>query len=161
MLVNRSVLCNCGIGVENQFLLKSLTACQDTNSKLTMYFTVNKAFVDYLDKFPNLTESVEFPLIRNKTTFEQTLPISLNISKFDPTLLTTSSDLKEFINSYTSHREIFDLQERHDNMEINLNTNKISFSANYTVNIFLFITVIISLLATSLTVYLLCKHKNL
>ena len=57
VLVNRSVLCNCGIEVENHFLLKSLAACQDTNSKLTMYFTVNTAFVNYLDKFPNLTVS--------------------------------------------------------------------------------------------------------
>ena len=58
VLVNRSVLCNCGIEVENHFLLKFLAACQDTNSKLTMYFTVNTAFFNYLDKFPNLTESL-------------------------------------------------------------------------------------------------------
>ena len=88
MLVNRSVLCNCGIEVENHFLLKSLAACQDTYSKLTMYFTVNTVFVNYLDKFPNLTESPEFLIMRNKTAFEQTLPISLNISRFDSTLLT-------------------------------------------------------------------------
>ena len=93
--------------------------------------------------------------------FEQTLPISVNISKFDPTLLTASSDLKEFINSHTIYKEIFDLQERHNNTEIKLNTNKNFFSDNYMVDIFLFITVIISLLATTLTVYLLCKHKKL
>ena len=57
VLVNRSVLCNCGIEVENHFLLESLAACQDTNSKLVMYFTVNAAFINYLDKFPNLTVS--------------------------------------------------------------------------------------------------------
>ena len=125
VLVNRSVLCNCGIEVENHLLLKSLAACQNTYSKLTMYFTVNAAFVKDLDKFPNPTESLDFLIIKNKTTFEQTLPISLNIFKFDSTLLTTSNNLKEFINSYTNHKEIFDLQERHDNME--LNTNKISF----------------------------------
>ena len=125
MLVDRGVLCNCGIEAENHFLLKSLAACHDTNSKLTMYFTVNTAFANYLDKFLNLTESLEFPIIRNKTTFEQALSISLNISKFDPTLLNASSDLKEFINSYTNHKEIFDLQERHDNTEKTL--AKISF----------------------------------
>ena len=125
MLVDRGVLCNCGIEAENHFLLKSLAACHDTNSKLTMYFTVNTAFANYSDKFLNLTESLEFPIIRNKTTFEQTLSISLNISKFDPTLLNASSDLKEFINSYTNHKEIFDLQERHDNTEKTL--AKISF----------------------------------
>ena len=57
VLANRSVLCNCGIEAENHFLLESLAACQDTSSKLIMYFTVNKAFVNYLDKFPNLTVS--------------------------------------------------------------------------------------------------------
>ena len=75
VLVNRSVLCNCGIEVDNLFLLKLLAACENANSKLTMYFTVNTAFVNYLDKFPNLTESAEFPVVKERTTFEQTLPI--------------------------------------------------------------------------------------
>ena len=159
ILVNRSVLCNCGIEAENHFLLESLAACEDANSKLTMYFTVNTAFGNYLDKFPNLTESLEFPVIKNGTTFEQTLPISLNVSKFHQTLLTAPSDLKEFVSSYTNHKVIFDLQERHGNME--LKTNKNFFSDNYIVDIFMFISVIVSLLATTLTIYLLCKHKKL
>ena len=159
--VNRSVLCNCGIEVENHFRLESLAACQDTNSKLPMYFTVNTAFVNYLDEFPNLTESLEFLIIKNKTTFEQILPIFLNASKFDPTLLTALSDLKGFINSYTKNKEIFDLQERHESMEVKLNTNNKFFFDIYIIDISLFITTIISLLATTLTVYLLCKHKKL
>ena len=44
-------------------------------------------------------------------------------------------------------------------MEINTNEN--FFAKNYIMDIFLFITAKISLLATSLTVYLLCKHKKL
>ena len=40
-------------------------------------------------------------------------------------------------------------------------TNKNFFSENYLIDIFLFITVIISLLATTLTIYLLYKHKNI
>ena len=84
VLVNRSVLCNCGIEVKNHFLFGSWAACQDTNSKLIMYFTVNTAFINYLDQFLNLTESLEFPIIRNETTCEQIILISLNVSKFDP-----------------------------------------------------------------------------
>ena len=159
VLVNRSGLCNCGIEADNHFLLESLAACENVNSKLTLYFTVNTAFINYLDEFPNLTESLEFLVVKERTMFEQTLPISLNISKFNPTLLTESSNLKEFINSYTNHKEIFDLQERHDNME--LNTNKYFFSDNYIMDTFMFISAIVSLLATILTVYLLCKHKKL
>ena len=93
---------------------------------LTMYFTVDTAFLNYLDKFPNLTDTLEFLVIKDRTMIEQTLPIFLNISKFYTTLLTASSDLKEFINSYTNHKDIYDLQERHDNVE--LNTKKISFT---------------------------------
>ena len=111
-----------------------------------MSFTVNTAFVNYLDQFPKSTRSPEFPIIKNKTTFEQVLPISLNVSKFYPTLLTASRDLKEFIHRYTNNKEIVDLQEMHDNME--LNTNENFFSDNYIVDIFLFITAITSLLAT-------------
>ena len=33
VLVNRSVLCNCGIEAENNFLLESLATCHDSNSK--------------------------------------------------------------------------------------------------------------------------------
>ena len=158
VLVNRCVLCNCGIKAENHFLLESLAACQGINSKLIMYFMVNTAFINYLDQFSNLTESLEFPIIKNKTTFEQTIPISLNISKFDSTLLTASSNLKDFIQWYfiqwyTDDKEIFNLQERHDRTE--LITNKNFFSENYIIDV-LFITVIISLLATTMTIYLLC-----
>ena len=42
-----------------------------------------------------------------------------------------------------------------------LNTNKNFFSDIYIIDVFLFTTAIISLLTTTLTVYLLCKHKKL
>ena len=74
VLVKRSVLCNCGIEAENHFLLKYLAACEDGNSKLTMYFTVNTAFVNYLDKIPNLTESLEFLVIKIGQHFSKPYP---------------------------------------------------------------------------------------
>ena len=45
------MLCNCGFEAENNFLLESLAACHDTNTKLVMYFTVNTAFTNYVDQF--------------------------------------------------------------------------------------------------------------
>ena len=97
VLVNRSVLCNCGIEAENNNLLESLAACHDVNSKLIMYFMVNTAFVNYLDQINDLTETIEIPILKNRTTFEQTLPISLNVSKFDTSLLAAPLTLKDFI----------------------------------------------------------------
>ena len=38
VLLNRSVLCNCEVKAENHFLLESLPTCQETQSKLIMYF---------------------------------------------------------------------------------------------------------------------------
>ena len=51
------------------------------------------------------------------------------------------------------------MQERHDTMYII--TNKNFFTENYIIDVFLFTTVIISLLATTLKIYLLYKHKEL
>ena len=71
--------------------------------------------------------------------------------------MTASSDLKYT----TTNKETFDLLERYDGTELELNTKKTFFSDNYVIDVFLVITAIISLLATTLTVYLLCKHKKL
>ena len=107
VLVNRSVLYNCGIEAENHFCLESLAACQDVNSKLVMYFTVNTAFINHLDQFSNLTESLELPIIKSKATFEQTLPISFNVSKFDSNCLTASSNLKRLYSPVYSQERNF------------------------------------------------------
>ena len=44
VLVNRSVLCNCGIEPDSHHLLESLATCDSKQSKLIMYFTINLAF---------------------------------------------------------------------------------------------------------------------
>ena len=118
--VNRSVLCNCGIEVENNFLLESLVACHDSNLNFVMYFIVNTAFVNYLDQIDNLIITLEVPILKNKTTFKQTLPICLNVSKFDSELLTAPKSLKHSIHQYNCKKEIFNLKERHDDMEENI-----------------------------------------
>ena len=69
VLVNRSVLCNCGIEADYHYLLESIAACDNRGSKLVMYFTINMAFANYLDMFPNLTDS--FPLIKDRTMYEE------------------------------------------------------------------------------------------
>ena len=144
------------IEVENHFLLESLAACQGSSSKLTMYFTVNSAFVIYLEHFPNLTESLDFPSIKNKTTFKQTLQTSWNVSKFDSNLLTAHIHLKDFMHRYTHNKDIFYLDERHVTIDLET-TNKIFSSNNYIMDIFLFITAIISLLVTNLAIYFIMQ----
>ena len=161
ILVNRIVLCNCGIESENNFLLESLAPCHDSNTNLVMYFIVNIAFTKYTDQF-NLTKELKFPILTNKTTTKFTLPVFLNNSKFDDSLLTAPQMLKDYIAQYKHEKEIFDLKERHDIDEFDLETSyKNVFTDNFIVDIFVFIIAIISVITTMIRVYILCKHNKL
>ena len=158
--MNRSVLCNCGIEAENNFLLESLAACHDTNTKLIMYFTVNNAFTNYLNEF-NLMEEVEIPIFTNKSTSEITLPVFLNKSTFDETLLSAPLTLKEYVAQYKHDKEIFDLKERHDIDELEKEHVNKNFFNSQVVKIFKFVVAIISIIATVVTIYAICKHNKL
>ena len=79
-----------------------------------MYFTINLAFTNYLDLMLNLTE--QLTLSRDKTNYEQPLPVYLNISCFDNSLSHRPGKLKDFVHNYiqsTNNKEIFELQRRH------------------------------------------------
>ena len=84
VFINRSILCNCGIEMDNHHLLESVASCDKKTTKLIMYFTINLAFTNYLDMLPNVTDLV--PLIKDRTRYEQHLPIHLNIPHYDNSL---------------------------------------------------------------------------
>ena len=159
--MNRSVLYNCGIEAENNFLLESLAACHDGNTKLVMYFSINIAFTNYINEF-NLTEELEAPIFTNKTISECTLPFFLNKSTFDNILLSAPLALKEYIDQYNHDSAIFDLKERHDIDELDIEfANKNFFTNNFIVEIFLFIIAIILVITTIIIIYAICKHNKL
>ena len=158
VLVNRSILCNCGIEADNHHLLESIASCNKKITELIMYFTINLVFTNYLDMFPNLTESLT--LIRGRTHYEQPLPIHLNIPHYDNSLHSSPSKLKDFLHNYihsADDKEIFDLQQRHTTYTFssyNIFLNKI-------VNIFTFTSSIISVITITLVIYLFCKYKHI
>ena len=156
VLVNRSVLCNCGTEVDNHHLLESIATCNSKITKLVMYFTINLAFTNYLDMLPNLTDSL--PIIRDRTGYEQPLPLNLSIPNFDNSLRHTLTKLKDFMNEYINNKEIFDLQQRHAVESLTSNKN---FFSSHIVNIFMFTSSIISIITIMLVVYLFCKHKHI
>ena len=70
--------------------------------------------------------------------------------------------LKEYIALYRHEREIFDLKERHDIGELDIEFwNKIFFTNYFIVDTFVFIIVIISVITTMTAIYTLCKHNKL
>ena len=90
--------------------------------------------------------------------YEPILAVNLSLSDFDKPLLHALTNLKDFMNSYTKRKEIFDLQERHETI---INTNKNFFSNNHIMDIFVLVSSIISLISTTLIIYLVCKHKKI
>ena len=120
VLLNGSALSNCEIETVNHFPLEPLAACQELESKFIMYFTVNLAFVIYFD---NLTKSLGFSILLNRTTEEQFLPISLETFDFEPELLKAPKTLKDLFNQITHKQEIFDLQERHTIKDLEMAKN--------------------------------------
>ena len=156
--MNRSVLCNCGIEAENNFLLESLAACHDTNTKLIMYFTISNAFTNYLTEF-DLTEEVEVPIFTNKSTLKITPPVFLNKSTFDETLLLAPLTVKEYVAQYKCDKEIYDLKEWHAIDELEKEHANNNFFNSQVITIFKFIVAIILIIATVVTIYAICKHN--
>ena len=97
-----------------------------------MYFTINLAFTNYLDMLANVTDSL--PLIKDRTWYEQHLPIHLNIPHYDNSLNYRPTRLRDFMNNY-DNKEIFDLQQRHA-MESPTFLSSKNFFFNQIVNIF-------------------------
>ena len=111
VLVNRSVLCNCRLEADNHYLMESIATCDNKDPNLVMYFTINMAFTNYLDMLPNVTNPL--PLIKDRTAYEQPLPLNLSIPDFDSSLRHAPTNLRHFMHNYANDKEIFDLKQRH------------------------------------------------
>ena len=66
-----------------------------------MYFTVNLAFVDYLEE---LHETITMPINRNWTSGKQSLPVSLESFQLNSKLIHAPVMLRDFIEQYQENR---------------------------------------------------------
>ena len=86
----------------------------------------------------------------------------LTFPVFDSSLKGAPTKLKSFMRNYAKHKEIFDFKQRHVSTVESLNNSKNNFfSNNYIVDIFVFTSSVISLISTTLVIYLFCKHKHI
>ena len=104
VLINRTFLCNCGIEVEDNFLLELIVTCYGKQSDLVMYFTVNTAFMHYFD---NSTDALDVHILQDWTTYEQGIQIALQMFDFNSKLLAVPKTLKEFVYQYKQKKEVF------------------------------------------------------
>ena len=150
VLLKRTVLCNRGIEAEDNFLLESIAACPGKQSALTMYYRVNTVFMHYFD---SLTDNLETHISQNWTAQEQVFPISLQTFEFDSKLLKATKTLKELVYQYKQKGPILDNREN--------NNSKYSSLDNLIMDIFLFITIILSMIATAAIFHIVCMHAKL
>ena len=112
VLLDRNIQCNCDIEAESNFLLESLAACsehENENSDLEMYFTVNLAFVNYLDQ---LDETIDEPIERKWAHQMHVLPISIEPFLVSQNLMQGLKTLKDYINQYQENRRSLNMKEK-------------------------------------------------
>ena len=125
--------------------------CHGKPSNLVMYFTVNTAFMHYFD---SLRDKLDVHILQNWTMHQQILPISLQTSEFDSQLLDAPKTLKDFVHQHKNKQ----LLDKHEN---NNKIGKHLFFDNYIMDVFLFITVILSMITTAAISQTMCKHAKL
>ena len=115
-LLKRSVLCNCAIETENNFLLESIAACPGKPSALTMYYTVNTTFMNYFDSQIENSEidKMDMHISQNWTIKEQVFPI-LQTPEFDTNLLKAPKTLKDLAKQHKQKGLILNKSDKDNN----------------------------------------------
>ena len=138
VLLKRSVLYNCAIEADDNFLWESIAAYPGKPSALTMYYIANAAFMNYFDNLVEQSEIEKFHMhiFQTWTTEQQVFPIVLQTSEFDTKLLQAPMTLKDLVRQ---HKQKGQMLEKSKNDE-----NKKSFFNNIVMDIFLFIAAVLS-----------------
>ena len=160
VLMNRSILCNCDIEAESNFLLESLAACKGPDAKmdLKMHFTVNLAFMNYFD---DILENAEKQISLNWTTPEQILPISLETFEISPNLINAPKTLRELAVRYRNKKNILDKEECNSDRPKDSDSKFQSFLNSFLVDIFVFTAALVTLIIMLIIIYVLYGQSKL
>ena len=160
VLLNRSILSNCDLEAESNFLLELLAACENFETKvdLVVYFTVNLALVNYLE---GMVESLNSSVLTNWTTQEQVLSVSIENLEFDPKLLTSPKTMKDILAQYKYRKEITEKQDQKEIEEAKISSKLGSFLDSFMVDVLLFIAALITIVITLVVMYVVCGQSKL
>ena len=157
--MNRSILCNCDVKAESNFLLESLAACKgsETKTDLEMHFTINLAFVNYFD---DMIEELGIPVLQNWTTQEQILPFSIETFEISPNLLNAPKTLQDLAVQCQNKKNILNKKEQElENPEENSKFK--SFLNSFLPDILIFTAALITLIITLLIIYVMYGQSKL
>ena len=152
ILLDRDILCNCDIEAERNFLLESLATCEEHEKPhLEMYFTVNLAFIDYLEQ---LNETITTPINRKWTNAKQPIPISLDSFQVSSKLMHVPIILKDFMEQYQENRIAVTKQE-------NPKSKFRAFINSFLVDTLIFIAGILTVFLAFVILYVLTGQSKL
>ena len=120
---------------------------------MTIYYTVNTAFIPYLETFKEELNLPNLEVNQNWTTQKQVLPISLQSSTFNNKLPKAPGILKGLVQQYRKKSQTLDNSQE--------NKSKHKFFDNVAIDTFLFIVAIISMLEVIAIIHITCRHAKL
>ena len=153
VLMNRSILCNCDIQAESNFLLESLAACEgpETKTDLEMHFTIYVVFVNY---FNVMIEDLGITISQNWTIQEQILPLSLETFEINPNLINAPKTLCNLAVQYRNKKNILDKKE-HELDKPEGNSKFKSFLNSFLADVLIFTATLITLIITLIIIYMI------
>ena len=161
VLLNRTVLCNCIVEAENNFLLESIAACdpEGDGTDLEIYFMANTAFLNYFDELIN---TLDTPFFLNVTRQEHILSISLESDDFDKELLSAPETLRELVEKYKQRKLSFDKKHKTlDNEKESDSFVGTSIFDHLAFNIFIFVMAVISVIIVFIVIKLVFKGEKM
>ena len=159
VLMNWSILCNCDIEAESNFLLESLAACEgpETKTDLEMHFTINLVFVNY---FSDMIEELGMPISWNWMTQEQILPLSLETFEINPNLFNAPKTLQDLAIQYWNKKNLF-YKEEQELDKPKENSKFQSFLNSFLADVLAFTATIITLIITLIIIYIVYRQSKL
>ena len=152
ILLDQNILCNCDIDAESNFLLESLAASNEhERPDLEMYFTVNLAFIDYLEQ---LNDTLTIPINRNWTNVKQPIPISLDSFQISSKLLHVPMLLKDFMDHYHDNRMTIVKQD-------NPQSKFRKFINSFLIDMLMFIAMVLTVFLVLMIIYVLTGQTKL
>ena len=160
VLMNQSILCNCNIEAESNFLLESLAACEgpDAKTDLEMHFTVNLAFMNYFD---DILESLGKQISLNWTKQEQILPISLETFEISPNLINAPKTLRDLAVGYRNKKNILNKEEHNSDKPKESDSKFQSFLNSFIADVLIFTAALITLIIMLIIIYVLYGQSKL
>ena len=160
ILMNQSILCNCEIEAESNFLLESLAACEGPDAKrdLEMHFTVNLAFMNYFD---DILENLGKQISLNWTTQEQILTISLKTFEISPNLINAHKTLRDLTIQYRNEKNILDKKEQNSDKPKESDSRFQACLNSFIADVLRFTAVLMTLIIMLIIIYVLYGHSKL